>query len=174
MRRLTASTWAPGAGLRVRIGASDAAAARPRAPKSPSPPVRLLPAAAREAAEPPAERERRLAVEGRAIRLVLEDEDWLRAEPDNPGFDLYRKDDRGRRTLLCEVKALSGSLDQHAARLTPNEFRCAQERRGDYWLYIVENLAGEAPNVIRIQDPAGAVGRFTFGPEWRERGEPPP
>jgi hypothetical protein len=176
MRRLTASSWAPEAKPGVRIGPPDRAAGRPRAPESSSPRLRVLPGAEGETGEPAAaaERERRLAVERQAIRLILDDEDWLRAEPDNPGFDLYRKDRGGRKALLCEVKALSGSLDERPVLLTPNEFRCASENRRKYWLYIVENVAGDDPRIIRIQDPAGAAGRFAFGPEWRERGEAPP
>ena len=172
MRRLTASPWAPEARPLVRIGppAAEAPGAFPGAFEAP---VGIHPGEVRDAPDE-AERERRLEVERKAIGLILEREDWLRAEPDNPGFDLYRKDRSGRKTLLCEVKALSGTLDDAPARLTPNEFRCALEQRRNYWLYIVENLAGEDPRIVRIQDPAGAASRFAFGPEWRERSQPPP
>ena len=177
MRRLTASSWAPEARPLVQIGAPESAA-RPRAKDAAAPRVGVgADTDARSGvlgASADAERERRLEVERSAIRLILEDEDWLRAAPDNPGFDLYRKDRRGRKTLRCEVKALSGSLDDGPALLTPNEFRCALEHRRNYWLYIVENVAGDDPRILRIQDPAGVASRFAFGPEWRDRSEAPP
>ena len=133
----------------------------------------MLPAAVRDAPDE-AERKRRRDVEEKAIGFILERENWLRTEPDNPGFDLYRRDRTGRTTLRLEVKALSGSLDDFPAQLTPNEFRCAWEHRRSYWLYIVEGLAGEDPQIVRIQDPAGVASRFGFGPEWRGRSQPPP
>lgn len=168
MRRLTLSAWAPEARPLVRIGPPEQMASAGF-----EPPVEILPGEVRDAPGDP-EQERRLEVERAAIGLILERENWLRAEPDNPGFDLYRGDGQGRKTLYCEVKALSGSLDDAPARLTPNEFRCAWEHRGAYWLYIVENLAGQEPRIVRIQDPAGMAARFTFGPEWRARSQPPP
>ena len=72
------------------------------------------------------------------------------------------------------MKGLSGSLEEHPARLTRNELRCALEHGDDYWLYIVENLAGEDPEILRIRNPAGAAVRFAFGPEWRAMTRPPP
>ena len=177
MRRLTASCWAPEARPLVQIGAAKPAAGPRR--KDPKPP-RVGVGVDTETRDrvPPgpeeAELGRRRTVERSAIRLILEEENWLAAAPDNPGFDLYRKDDRGRKTPLCEVKALSGSLDDGPALLTPNEFRCALEHRGNYWLYIVEDVASDHPRIIRIRDPAGTAGRFAFGPEWRDHGRPPP
>ena len=168
MRRLTLSAWAPEARPLVHIGPSGRAA-----PGRFEAPVGMLPAEVRDAPDEE-ERKRRLDVEQKAIATILERENWLRAAPDNPGFDLYRKDEAGRAALLCEVKALSGTLDDAPAQLTANEFRCAWEHRRNYWLYIVENLAGEDPRIVRIQDPAGVAFRFAFGPEWRARSQPPP
>lgn len=190
MRRLTSSDWAPEARPLLHIGLREPArgptgtaptgrgAAGRAAPRKPGggPAVPIRPGVADGAREPPdkTERERRLGVEAKAIALILERERWRRAGEDNPGFDLFREDAVGRPTLLCEVKGLSGSLDDHPARLTPNELRHALEHGENYWLYIVENVAGDSPNILRIRDPAGAVARFDFGPEWRGRTEPPP
>lgn len=168
MRRLTLSDWAPEARPLVHIGPGERAA-----PGRFESPVGMLPAEVRDAPDE-GERKRRLDVEQRAVGFILERENWLRAAPDNPGFDLYRRDEAGRPALLCEVKALSGTLDNAPAQLTSNEFRCAWEHRRNYWLYIVENLAGKDPRIVRIQDPAGVAFRFAFGPEWRARSQPPP
>ena len=174
MRRLTRSDWAPEARPLVRIGPPEPPT-RPR-PSAVEARVRVQPGSVED--EPEAldeeERERRLAVERRAIELILQGEPWRRADQDNPGFDLYREDVDGVKTLLCEVKGLSGSLEEHPARLTRNELRRALEYGDNYWLYIVENLAGEDPRILRIQNPAGAAARFAFGPEWRDRSQPPP
>lgn len=171
MRRLTNSDWAPEARPIVHIGPPEPAG-RVESPASVAvrPDGGNGPADARDDRE----RQRRLDVEEKAIALILEGERWLRAAQDNPGFDLFREDADGQPTLLCEVKALSGSLEAHPARLTPNELRRALEYGDRYWLYIVENLAGDQIGIVRIQDPAGAAARFAFGPEWRARTQPPP
>ena len=139
-------------------------------------PVKVRPGAGDEVPDElgESERERRLEVEKKAIALILEQERWRRAAADNPGFDLYRENAGGEKTLLCEVKALSGSLEEHPARLTPNELRRAFEYGDNYWLYIVENIASGSPRILRIRNPAGAAARFAFGPEWRDRTQPPP
>ena len=184
MRRLTGSDWAPEARPLVQIGPPDPARARAPAAgpggrvKSPGgrdgPPVAVRPGDEARDAPDPAERERRLEVEAKAVALILESESWRRAGEDNPGFDLFREDSAGRKTLFCEVKGLSGSLDDHPARLTPEELRRALEHGETYWLYIVEHLAGDAPRIVRIQNPARAAARFAFGPEWRALSRPPP
>ena len=190
MRRLTRSTWAPEARPLVHIGPLGADREAPGV-RSPAPrygsrvvspdggdeaPVEVRPGAGDEVPDElgEAERERRLEVEKKAIALILEQERWRRAAADNPGFDLYRENAGGEKTLLCEVKALSGSLEEHPARLTPNELRRAFEYGDNYWLYIVENIASGSPRILRIRNPAGAAARFAFGPEWRGRTQPPP
>ena len=170
MRRLTRSGWAPEARPLVQIGPAE-----PGREGRGSAPVEVRPDAGGGEDRPDEdERERRLAVENQAIALILERERWVRAAEDNPGFDLYREDAAGQQTLLCEVKALSGTLEEHPARLTPNELRRALEYGENYWLYIVEGLAGDNPRILRIRNPAGAAARFAFGPEWRDRTQPPP
>ena len=170
MRRLTRSGWAPEARPLVQIGPAEPG----RWGRGPAP-VEVRPGAGGGEDRPDEEeRERRLAVENQAIALILERERWVRAAEDNPGFDLYREDAAGQQTLLCEVKALSGTLEEHPARLTPNELRRALEYGENYWLYIVEGLAGDSPRILRIRNPAGAAARFAFGPEWRDRTQPPP
>ena len=181
MRRLTASDWAPEARPLVHIGPAEPARATGSAhsaarPGGRGPTVSIRPDGGDAAGMGPdkTERERRLRVEAKAIALIRERERWLRAGEDNPGFDLYREDADGQQTVLCEVKGLSGSLDDQPARLTPHELRRALERRENYWLYIVENLASDNPNIVRIPDPAGEAARFAFGPEWRALSRPPP
>ena len=123
----------------------------------------------------PERRRRLLEVENEAVRVIQSREpEWIRAPQENPGFDLFRRDERGATVLWCEVKAIRGTLDNHPAMLTATQARFALERRGSYWLYIVENVGGDDPRIVRIQDPVGQAGRLAFGPEWRELSQPPP
>lgn len=110
-----------------------------------------------------------LAVERKAIKFIRAKEPgWHRTPPSNPGFDLYQTDNNrktGTPTLWCEVKSFSGAFN--SAELTPTEFRAAQERKTDYWLYIVENVESDAPNLFKIQDPASKPFRFRIDASWK-------
>lgn len=110
-------------------------------------------------------------VEAKAIAFILDqekDKGWQRPEnPNNPGFDLYQTDRRGRINLWCEVKSLSGKFS--SVSLTHTEFKEALKRGKRYWLYIVENAGSKNETLIKINDPAGKAERFTYRhPAWQK------
>lgn len=124
--------------------------------------------------EPRQSNEENREVEAKAIAFILreeKDKGWQRPQnPNNPGFDLYQTDRRGRITCWCEVKGLSGKFSR--VSLTKTEFEEARKRGERYWLYIVENVGRGKPNLIRIKDPAGKSERFTYRhPAWRSMAE---
>ena len=110
-------------------------------------------------------------VEKAAIAFILERENvWqIPQNPNNPGFDLYQTDKRGRTIRWCEVKSLSGKFS--SVSLTHTEFAEASKRGKRYWLYIVENAQSDKPTLLRIQNPAGKAERFTYGSRWRNGAE---
>ena len=111
-------------------------------------------------------------VEAKAIAFIQQKEkDWQRPDnPNNPGFDLYQTDRRGRINLWCEVKSLSGKFA--SVSLTHTEFKEALKRGKRYWLYIVENVGSEDVVLIKINDPAGKAERFTYRhPAWQRAAE---
>ena len=116
----------------------------------------------------------RRKVEAKAIAFILDlekDKGWQRPENrNNPGFDLYQTDRRGRVNLWCEVKSLSGKFS--SVSLTHTEFKEALKRGKRYWLYIVENVGSDDVVLIKINDPAGKAERFTYRhPAWRRVAE---
>ena len=116
--------------------------------------------------------EERMAVENAAIKHILcieEKSKWQTTPINNPGFDLYRVDENGRKFMWCEVKAISGKFDaRHPVSLTRREFEEAQKRGDAYWLYVVENVGSYDTRIIKIQDPAGKAERFRFGERWHQ------
>ena len=118
-------------------------------------------------------------VEDRAIKFIQAKEPgWHRPpNPNNPGFDLYQTANNrknGEITRWCEVKSLSDGFRQ--VSMTATEFKMAQEKGKDYWLYIVENVSrldsGGEPVIYKINDPAGRVERFAFRcTPWRQAAE---
>ncbi len=40
------------------------------------------------------------------------------------------------------------------------------ERGSAYWLYVVEHAGDDSARIVRIQDPAGKAGTFTFDHGW--------
>ena len=114
------------------------------------------------------EHARRMELETEAIKLILSQEpDWQRTPPNNAGFDLYRGSRMGLATEWCEVKAMTGTLQDRPVGLSRTQFEFAQECGDAYWLYVVERAGTDEANIVRIQDPAGKAMTFTFDHGWR-------
>lgn len=114
----------------------------------------------------------RRELEETAITFILTREpDWHRTEPLNPGFDLYRTNDRDEVIGWCEVKAMSGTLEERPVGLSHTQFEYAQERGEAYLLYVVERAGSEDPELVRVRNPAGQARTFTFDRGWREIAE---
>ena len=118
-----------------------------------------------------ADRDARMGVEDQAIRFIQEREPgWQRMPPGNPGYDL-RRDGRNGSMIYCEVKAMSGTLSDHPAEMTPTEFDAAREHGTAYWLYIVESVGKDNIRILKIQNPAGRAHRFSFDTGWEHMAE---
>jgi hypothetical protein len=108
----------------------------------------------------------RMQIEGKAIDKIIQEEPSLRrTQEGNPGFDLFEADANGNLTRWVEVKSMTGSLENRPVGLSRTQFEMAQQKRGAYWLYVVEHATTEA-RVLRIQDPAGRARTFTFDRGW--------
>ena len=111
----------------------------------------------------------RLAIEDQAIDLILEHEpDWKCTPENNPGYDLYKVGPDNRPSLLCEVKAMTQSLNERPVGLTHTQFKYAREYGENYWLYVVEHTNRETPHIVRINDPAGKAQTYTFDRGWKD------
>jgi hypothetical protein len=109
----------------------------------------------------------RMALEARAIEFILEQEpDWQCTPASNPGYDLFQAGPDREPSRWCEVKAMSGRLNDQPVGLSRTQFDCAREHGGDYWLYIVEQAGTSDGRIVRIQDPAGKARTFTFDRGW--------
>jgi hypothetical protein len=114
----------------------------------------------------------RIALETRAIDLILASEPaWQRTPAQNPGFDLVAVGADGQPARWCEVKAMSGSLNDRPVGVSRAQFECARAHGWDYWLYVVEHAGDESPRIVRIQDPAGRARTFTFDSGWLDIAE---
>ncbi|WP_166784953.1 helicase-related protein [Cryobacterium sp. Hz7] len=79
------------------------------------------------------------------------------------GYDLYARHPMTREQRLVEVKGLQGAL--RAVWLEQNEWAQAQQRGGEYWLYVVDSCASSPTVRLRLQDPSSVLG----GPRRIER-----
>ncbi len=111
--------------------------------------------------------ERRMALEERAIRFILECEpQWRRTALNNPGFDLFRTDGRGQQ-VFCEVKAMTGTLQDRPVGMSRTQFEHAYQHGRGFWLYVVEHANNDdAARIVRIQDPARKAQTFTYDSGW--------
>jgi superfamily II DNA or RNA helicase len=80
------------------------------------------------------------------------------------GYDLFARRPGSSDQRLVEVKGFTGDLN--AVVLEQHEWAQAQQRGGDYWLYVVIGCGASPTVVIRAQDPAGMLGT---GPKLIER-----
>lgn len=112
--------------------------------------------------------EQRMELEERAIALIRRHEPQLKlTRTNNPGFDLVEQGANGQAVKWVEVKAMKGTLRDRPVGLSRTQFEFAQERGEAFWLYVVENAGDpEQSRIVRIQDPAGNAGTFTFDHGW--------
>ena len=114
------------------------------------------------------EHARRMELEAAAIEFILSREpDWRRTPSNNAGFDLYRGASMTAAKEWCEVKAMTGSLEDRPVGLSRVQFEWAREHGDAYWLYVVERAGTDDAQTVRIQDPAGKAMTFTFDCGWR-------
>ena len=84
----------------------------------------------------------------------------------NPKFDLVQVDGNRKPIRWCEVKAMTGSLDDRPVTLSRAQFDCALANGEDYWIYVVERVGTPNARVVRIQDTAGNAKTYTFDRGW--------
>ena len=116
-----------------------------------------------------------MALEAKAIELICKREKrWQTTTTHNPGFDLFEPGPDGHPIRWCEVKAMTGSLDDRPVGLSRTQFECAREHREKYWLYAVEHAGTAGARIVRIQDPVGKARTFTFDHGWLDVAEVDP
>jgi Protein NO VEIN, C-terminal len=109
----------------------------------------------------------RMALEAKAIDLILTHENYLERTPaGNPGFDLYKPGIDGRPVQWVEVKAMSGDLNDRPVGISRTQFECAREHGEAYWLYVVEYAGSPDARIVRIPNPAENARSFTFDHGW--------
>jgi hypothetical protein len=113
------------------------------------------------------EQAERMELEAKAIELIRAHEpQWQPTPTHNPGFDLFQGASLETATRWCEVKAMTGCLDDRPVGLSRTQWEFALEHGSAYWLYAVEHAGTENPRIVRIQDPAGKARTFTFDHGW--------
>lgn len=85
---------------------------------------------------------------------------------DNPGFDIESRNPSGEVARYIEVKSLTGEWTDLGAGLSARQYQEGSERRGQFWLYVVEHATSD-PQVYPIQDPVGKVDQFMFDDNWK-------
>jgi hypothetical protein len=110
----------------------------------------------------------RLALEAKAIELIRGREPLLKPMPaGNEGFDLIEPDANNESQRWIEVKAMKGSLEDRPVGLSSVQFDFARRHGEQFWLYIVEHADDpKRARIVRISDPVGKAGTFTFDKGW--------
>ena len=117
---------------------------------------------------PKAEEDKRKTEEAAVEFILKKYPDLIDANednPNNPGYDLHNKE----KDKFIEVKGVSGEFTQVSMTIT--QFEYAMEKRGKYWLYVVENAESDNPKLYRLHDPAGLSANMIIkkeGLDWQE------
>ena len=117
------------------------------------------------------EKQRRRNTDRAGVKHVMEYESRAGRFPvemphENEGYDIESCDASGDVIRYIEVKSLSGAWDGYNVKVTPAQFRRAQRELHEFWLYVVEHAGSAAPQLRRIQNPAGGVTEFRFDDGW--------
>lgn len=112
--------------------------------------------------------EARLALEAHAIGLIRAREPHLKPTPaGNKGFDLIETDANNGPERWVEVKAMTGTLEDRPVGLSSVQFEFARQHAEQFWLYVVERAGDpDRARIVKINDPVGKTGTFTFDKGW--------
>jgi hypothetical protein len=80
---------------------------------------------------------------------------WLAKEGLTPGWDIQYDDDGGN-LIAVEVKGTTDSAFLNI-ELTDGEWKAAGVMGEHYWLFLVAQCGGAAPQIFRLQNPARFV-----------------
>lgn len=118
---------------------------------------------------------RHLRVGETAVNIVIEHEmrNGRKVRPmahNNPGYDLISESEGGIRYI--EVKGLEGAWGERGVLLSNTQFFYAKDNLNrDYWLYVVENVFSQAPQIHKIHNPIEKVDSFAFDGGWSQAAE---
>lgn len=99
-----------------------------------------------------------------------EPKDMNEEQPNHPGYDIESQDPKTGEVRYIEVKSLKRNWDRRGVCVTRTQFVVGDERRSNFWLYVVECATSE-PKIHRIQNPVGLVGEFYYDGSWQQLGE---
>jgi len=107
-----------------------------------------------------------------AVRVVIEHEITngrkVKSMPHiNPGYDIISEIEGEVRYI--EVKGLEGTWGERGVMLSSTQFFYTKEHRNhNYWLYVVENVFSQTPQIHKIRNPAEKVDYFAFDSGWSQ------
>jgi len=86
----------------------------------------------------------------------------------HPGYDIESINRDTGEVRYIEVKGQQSNWGARGVGLTHTQFKTALEKGRSYWLYVVENVESDNPNVFRINDPAHRATEYRFDSNWSQ------
>jgi len=90
----------------------------------------------------------------------------MRMPPKHEGYDIESTDPKTGDIRFIEVKGIDGLWGDRGVGVSSPQYKMAREKKGSYWLYVVECARTERPQVHRINNPAGAITEYRFDSNW--------
>lgn len=113
----------------------------------------------------------------KAELIVLEDlkvKGYLaeRMPANNPGYDIEAENPETGELLFIEVKGDSHGWSDKGVGISARQYHAATDKKGSYYLAVVDNLASAPSAPIYICDPVSCITEYRFDSGWAELAAP--
>jgi len=89
-----------------------------------------------------------------------------RMPPGNPGYDIEATNTSTGQIVFVEVKGDSFGWSDKDVGITRTQYEKAIEKRGSFYLAVVENLRSHPRRIHYIQDPVAYITEYRFDSGW--------
>lgn len=99
--------------------------------------------------------------------IIANSHRFEKASVNNKGYDILELNSEGEVVRYIEVKTLTGVWGEGGVAVTKSQLEFAQVN-DNWWLFVVENINTQKPNVFLFENPVQDANRFMFDNSWKQ------
>lgn len=99
--------------------------------------------------------------------IIANSHRFEKASVNNKGYDILELNSEGEVVRYIEVKTLTGVWGEGGVAVTKSQLEFAQVN-DNWWLFVVENINTQKPNVYLFENPVQEANRFMFDNSWKQ------
>lgn len=93
---------------------------------------------------------------------------FVKAPQNNEGYDITEVNPNGEVVRFIEVKTPSNQWGEAGVSVTKPQKIFAEKEEDKWWLFVVENISSESPQVYTLKNPITTATNFMFGGSWKQ------